>query len=163
MLEIGTGVGAIAIITILKRKVNRVIATNISSIAIKNAKENVRVYELAKKIKVIESDLFNKLKNKKFDVIFFNAPFCFTKKKELTILEKALFDYNYETLNRFIRDCKKYLTKNGRAFLGFSTFFGDKEKLYKIVNYHKRKIKLIKQIKTKRNGRKVILEILEII
>lgn len=163
MLEIGTGVGVIAIIAVLERKVNRVIATDINYIAIKNAKENLRAYELDKRIKVIKSNLFEKFKNKKFDLIFFNAPFCFTKKKKLTVLEKALFDYNYETLNKFIRDCKKHVKENGHVFLGFSPFFGNKKKLHKLANYHKREIKLIKQIKTKRKGRRVILEILEVI
>ena len=163
MLEIGTGTGAFAILAVLKGKANRVIATDINPAAIKNVKENVRMYGLNRKIRVIKSDLFKKLKNEKFNIIFFNAPFCFTKKKKLTILEKALFDYNYKTLNDFIYECKKHVTERGRIFLGFSSFFGDIVRLYKIANYHKKRIKVIKQIKTKRNGQQVTLEILEII
>lgn len=163
MLEIGTGMGAITIIAILKGKVGKVVATDINPVAIKNAKENVRMYKLNKKITIIKSNLFDKLGNKKFDIIFFNAPFCFTKKKNLTILEKALFDWDYTVLNKFIRDCKGHIKKNGRVFLGFSTFFGDKKKLNKIANNHKRKLKVIKLIKTKRKNHEIALEILEVI
>jgi len=163
MLEIGTGIGAFSILTVLKGKANKVIATDVNPIAIENAKENVNLYGLNKKIKVIKSDLFKKLKNQKFDVIFFNAPFCFTKKERLTLLEKALFDYNYKTLDKFIHDCKEYVTENGHVFLGFSSFFGDFNKLREIAENHNRRIKIIKKIITKRKGQQVRLEILEII
>jgi release factor glutamine methyltransferase len=163
MLEIGTGVGVIAIIAILKRKVNRVVATDINPIALKNAKENVNLYGLNKKIKVVKSDLFEKLKSKKFDVIFFNTPFCYTRKRKLSVLEKALFDYKYSTLRRFVCDAKHYIKKEGHIFLGFSSFFGDLKKFKKIVKNEDYALKLIKNIKTKREGKRLQLEIFEII
>ena len=163
LLEIGTGTGIIAINAILNGKLKKVTATDISSNAIKNTKENIRIYKLNKKINIIKSDLFKKLKNKKFNTIFFNAPFSYTKKKNLTILEKSLYDYKYKTLNNFIRDCKKYIKKDGHIYLGFSSFFGNSKELNKILDYNKRKIKVIKRIDSKREGQKVNLEILEII
>mgnify|MGYP001567409521 FL=1 len=163
MLEIGTGIGAIAIFAILNGKMKKVIATDINQIAVKNAKENVQRYGLERKIRVIKSNMFEKFKKSKFDIIFFNAPFCFTKKKKLTVLEKALFDYNYKTLRRFIHNCKNHIRKNGHIFLGFSSFFGDFNKLTKIANHYNRRIKMVKSIVTKRKGQKVRLEILEII
>ena len=163
MLEIGTGIGAIALFAVLKGRLNKVIATDINPIAVTNAKENIKRYGLEKKIRVIKSDLFEKFKKSKFDIIFFNTPFCFTKKKNLTPLEKSLFDYNYKTLSSFIRNCKSHVRKKGRIFLGFSSFFGDFDKLRKIAKHHNRRIKIIKKIVTKRKRQKVKLEILEII
>ncbi len=97
MLEIGTGTGAIAILGLLNG-IREVVATDVCLTAINNAKENARVYNVQEKMRIIKSDMFEGVKNEKFDMIFFNAPFFFFSSNPRSLLEITLFDCQYRTL-----------------------------------------------------------------
>ncbi|KAA3611209.1 MAG: methyltransferase domain-containing protein [Calditrichaeota bacterium] len=70
-LEIGAGSGLVSIYA-AKQKA-KVTATDISEIAIQNVKENAKSLDL--KITVTKSDLFKKIRKKKFEWIVINPPF----------------------------------------------------------------------------------------
>ncbi|MCR4327409.1 MAG: methyltransferase [Nanoarchaeota archaeon] len=71
-----------------------------------------------KSLNVIESDLFSKIKEK-FDIIIFNPPYLPLDKLEdseskvITTGGKT----GSETINRFLKEAKKHLLKNGKVFL----------------------------------------------
>ena len=83
VLDIGTGSGIQAITAANNKKVNSVLATDIQDSIIRLNKKNIK----NKKIKFLKSDLFNDIKNKKFDTIIFNPPYLPNelKVKDLTL------------------------------------------------------------------------------
>lgn len=123
LLEIGPGTGIVSIFAIWKGASN-VTAIDINPAAVKNMKENIKLHRLEKKIKVFLGDVFGPLKNEKFDVIFWNTPFGYVKRDNLTPLEKSVFDYSYKSTKKFIIGAKKHLKPNGRVIIGFSSTLG---------------------------------------
>lgn len=77
ILDLGTGSGIIALNA--KRLGGISIASDISKLAIQNAKINAKLNNL--EIKIIRSDLFDDIPNKIFDYIFINPPY-YTKDPE---------------------------------------------------------------------------------
>src|SRR5579863_10222757 len=71
VLEIGAGCGAISL-SIAAHWNAKVVASDISPVAIETIEKNAAVNGL--KIETINSDLFEKIKEKDFDLIIFNAP-----------------------------------------------------------------------------------------
>lgn len=70
--------------------------------------------------KVVQSDLFKKIKGK-FDLIIFNPPYLpqnkFDKNKDTTGGKKGS-----EVINEFLKHAQKHLEKNGKIFLLTSSF-----------------------------------------
>lgn len=79
VLEIGTGTGIIAII--VSRMARRVIATDINDYAIKCAIKNV-TNNKAFNIEIRKGNLFEPVKDEKFDLILFNTPYLPTSDDE---------------------------------------------------------------------------------
>lgn len=77
-------------------------------------------YVKKKKIKAAKSNLFSKLKNQKFDIIVFNAPYLpedeYDKKQDTTGGK-----HGDEIPLEFIKQAKKHLNKNGKIFLLISS------------------------------------------
>ncbi len=73
ILDIGTGSGCIAITLDKEIKNAKVMATDISDKALMVAKENNE--KLSADVRFIESDLYQNIKDKKFDVIVSNPPY----------------------------------------------------------------------------------------
>lgn len=115
VLDIGTGSGIQAIFAASKS--NEVIATDISSKALKCAEFNIKKYKFHRKISLIKSNLFSKISGK-FDLIIFNPPFRWLKPRNLD--EKSETDENYLGLQKFFRMAKKFMSKNGRMLMVFS-------------------------------------------
>jgi hypothetical protein len=65
----------------------------------------------------------------KFDTIYWNVPFCYSEIDELNILEKSVFDFQYQSLENFIGNSKSFLKPNGRLLIGFSNAWGLPDKL----------------------------------
>lgn len=123
-LEIGPGTGAISIFAMFKGA-NKVTAIDIDPVAVKNTKINIQKHGLEGRIKVLNGDIFGPLKDKyDFNFIFWNVPFIFTEKKDLSFVEKTVFDSNYESLNRFIKEAVQYLGPKGCLLIGFSSTMG---------------------------------------
>jgi len=75
VLEIGTGSGCIAIATALVLTDAQIDAVDISSQAIKIAQKNIETYDLINRVTLLEGDVFEPVKNKKYDLIICNPPY----------------------------------------------------------------------------------------
>lgn len=143
LLEIGTGIGIVALFA--ARNGAEVVATDINPSAVKNAKENFKRYNL--NIPVTLSDMYKNLNPKeKFDFIFWNHPFNKGKNPKETILLQGAFDYDYNSLKKYIRGAHKYLKKNGRLLLGTGNF-ADLKEIKRIASKYNYKMILLKKVK----------------
>ncbi len=115
VLDMGTGCG-IQVIFIAKYA-KKITATDINSFALENAKLNVELHKLEKKVKLIKSDLFSNV-SQKFDLIIFNPPFFSKRPKD--IIEMAVTDYKNSLLDRFFRNAKDFLNKDGKIIMVIS-------------------------------------------
>lgn len=78
ILDMCTGSGAIAVSLAKYVKNVKVYATDISGKALEIAKKNAEFNGVKNNIKFIESNLFDKIKDKKFDIIVSNPPYIET-------------------------------------------------------------------------------------
>ncbi len=121
VLEIGTGCGIIALIA--AQTAIKVIATDISPIAIECAKNNVIRNRLDAKVELRQGNLFDPIdKSEKFDLILFNAPYLpdnTERTQNNSWLEKAWDGgkSGRKIIDPFIKKCKKYLKSFGRVQL----------------------------------------------
>lgn len=144
ILDLCTGSGAIAI-SIKKYKNNaKVYASDISKKALEIAKLNAKNNDTD--IIFIESDMFQNINNKKFDIIVSNPPYIETK--EIENLPKDVQNEPAIALNggedglkfyKTIRDeAYKYLNKNGKILLEIGYNQKDiVEKLFSDNKYYK--------------------------
>lgn len=120
VFEIGTGCGIIAIYCASKGA--NVVCSDINPYAVELARKN---YEMNKhlipgRFEVRLGDLFSVLKGHEiFDLIIFNPPYLPTKKDQLVggFFDKAVDGgiNGLTTIERFIKDVRKYLKRDGRA------------------------------------------------
>ena len=75
ILDLCTGSGAIAISIAKYVKEAKVVAVDISEEALEMAKKNAKFNGVSNSIEFIQSDMFKKLKNRKFDIIVSNPPY----------------------------------------------------------------------------------------
>lgn len=89
VLDVGTGTGVLAITQKLERPEDDVKAIDISSDALKVAKVNAK--NLKAKVNFIQSDLFNKVKSEKFDLILSNPPYI--SEDEVDLMDTSVLKY----------------------------------------------------------------------
>ncbi len=115
VLEIGTGVGIIAIIA--ARRARMVIATDINPYALECAVKNI-MSNKSFNIELREGDLFEPVSNEKFDLILFNTPYLPSSSEEKVDGDlNAAWDGGIdgrEVIDRFLTDVKDYLNPGGR-------------------------------------------------
>ena len=75
VLDLCTGSGCLAILAALRWPQARVDAADISRDALEVAKRNVRDYKLEERVRLVRSDLFERLKGRKYDLILSNPPY----------------------------------------------------------------------------------------
>ncbi len=138
VLEIGTGSGALSILASENSK--RIIATDISPLAVECARKNVKKLNLENIIEVRQGDLFEPVKGEKFDKIIFNPPFIEGQAK--SFIENSYYDCNYETLTEFFNNAKKFLTKDGVIILCFGSV-GDINYLNWLITVNKFDVQFI--------------------
>jgi len=129
MLDIFAGTGCIGIAVLKNIKKTQVDFTDISKKAISQIKINLRLNRIPKsRYKIYCSNLFEKLKSRRYDIIFANPPYvAFDRIREVQkeVLEKepsqALFagrDGMY-WIEKFLKEIKTYLKKGGIFYLEF--------------------------------------------
>jgi len=118
LLEIGTGTGVVA----LKSALNgaKVTASDINPNAVKNAQDNFRRHGV--KARVLLGDMYEPVKGRKFDFIFWNHPFNRGNNPREELLLRAGFDFNYQGLERYFSGAREHLTGNGNLLLGTGSF-----------------------------------------
>jgi release factor glutamine methyltransferase len=105
VLDIGTGSGVQAIYA--AEKAQFVLATDIDQLALKNTLLNARRHNVAHKIEVRKSDLFDALKaDEKFDVIIASIPYAWNEKTQKW----------WALQERFFNDVGKHLKPEGRIY-----------------------------------------------
>lgn len=123
VLDLCTGSGCIAIAVSKEANAN-VTAVDISEDALALAKENAELNKA--EIEFIQSDMFNGLMDRKFDVIISNPPYI--KASEIDGLDKEVKDFEpklaldggesgLDYYKIIANECKKYLTENGKLFM----------------------------------------------
>jgi len=122
ILDLGTGSGAIAIT--LKKHLNcDLVASDISLKALRIAKKNAKLHKT--KIRFVKSNLFDKLKKEKFDIIVSNPPYI--KSQEIEFLQTEVKNYDphlaldggftgYSFYKRIIRVVTKHLNEGGKLY-----------------------------------------------
>jgi len=121
ILEVGIGSGFC--ISNLQKNFpkNKYFGTDINPFAIELVKEENRNINLKK------GNLFNSFKNLKFDLILFNTPYFPVedgeKFEDLTLKDRAIYggEKGWETIEEFIIESKKYLKKNAKVIMIFSS------------------------------------------
>lgn len=94
-------------------------AADINPEAVKAAKENAEINGFGKEIGIIQSDLFENIKDR-FDLIFFNPPFY--PKEPADNFEKAFnAGKEYRIIKEFAERSSGYLKKDGIIYLIISS------------------------------------------
>ena len=135
ILDMCTGTGCIGLTLKSEIPVANIILTDISSKALKVAKQNKE--ELNLDVKIIKSDLFKNIKDKHFDILISNPPYVMTSEplpKEVTHEpEIALFSGEKGTdhIERILKEAKEYL--NDKFLIALEINESSKLELEKIV------------------------------
>lgn len=75
VLDLCTGSGCLAILTAFAFESAEIDAVDISNSALAVAKRNISNYQLQQRVHLIQSDLFNELSGKRYDLIISNPPY----------------------------------------------------------------------------------------
>ena len=122
VLEIGSGSGILAFTAAGMASVDEVLAVDINPKAVAYIKNNLKKlhHNEASKVRVIKSDLFEKV-NGEFDTIIFNPPYLPDDKR---VKDLALDGgkNGYETIVRFLDSVNTHLTQPGMVLLLFSSY-----------------------------------------
>jgi len=141
VLDMFTGSGCIGIAVLKNIKNSQVDFADIDDKAISQIKINLKLNKIPKnKYKVYKSNLFEKLKNKKYDVIFANPPYVALERVsevDEEVLEKepkiALFAGRdgMVLIEKFFEKIKNHLKRGGVFYLEFDPL--QKEKIKEIL------------------------------
>lgn len=91
VLDLCTGSGCLAILSAYAFPNAKIDATDISPPAMAVARRNVRAHQLGRRIRLIKSDLFSKLRGKRYDLIVCNPPYVTT-----ATMRRLPPEYRYE-------------------------------------------------------------------
>lgn len=133
VLDIGTGSGILALTAM--DKTDNVLAVDIDEECVEFAKK--------RGVNAIVSDLFENVKGK-FDLIIFNPPYLPEDETEDNESKRITTGGNegYEIVERFLKDAKKFLNKDGKVLIVVSSLTGDVESLFRKYKF---KFKLLEE------------------
>lgn len=155
ILDIGTGSGAIAVSIANYCKNANIVAIDISSKALEVAKKNAMLNNVDNKITFIKSNLFENLKDLKFDIIISNPPYI--KTKEIESLERNVKDFEPHLAldggddglyfyKKITKKSSEFLKNKGYLF--YEIGFDQAEDVSKILEQNEFKnIKILKDLK----------------
>lgn len=128
-LDIFAGSGCIGTAVLKNIKNSKTDFSDVDKKAIEQIKINLRLNRIPSgRYKIYQSNLFKKLKNKRYDFIFANPPYLARdriKEVQPSVLKqepkRALFagKKGMFYIRRFLREAKKYLNKRGIIFMEF--------------------------------------------
>lgn len=121
-IEIGSGTGIMAVIMAMCGA-KKVIASDISPLAVENTKENVRRFKLGDKIEVIQGDLFENIKEKA-DYIAWMIPFFSGNPPKGDTISASMI-MPPELFERFLIESKEHLNPGGRLVICSYSLGGD--------------------------------------
>ncbi len=126
VLDMGTGSGILALEALKKTK--NVLAADINKEVIINAKKLG--------IKVVQSNLFSKIK-RKFDLIIFNPPYLPEHKNEPKDSKLATTGgkKGYELIKKFLKQVSFHLNKDGRILILISSLTGNPKTIFRGYNF----------------------------
>lgn len=137
----GSGCIGLAVLKTCRELCRRVDFADIDENAIEEIKINLKQNNIKKeRYRIIKSNLFENLKPEQYDIIFANPPYVALNRideVDKEVLENepwiSLFagTDGMAIIEKFLKDVKKYLKKNGVAYLEFDPF--QKEKIKKIL------------------------------
>lgn len=116
VLDIGTGSGIQALTAAQKKDVKKVLAIDIQKEVIDHCKKNSK----HKKITYKQSNLFQNIKNQKFDTIIFNPPYL-PQDKGIDDVRLYGGKHGYELIEILMDQVNNYLNPNGIILLLFSS------------------------------------------
>jgi len=141
VLDMGTGSGIQAIAAAKNKNVRSITAADINKEAIMNTLQIAMKKGIP--LSILQSNLFENI-DEKFDTIIFNPPYLPSdpKLKDLTLDGGK---EGYELIQKFLKQAKKHLEKNGIILLLFSSLT-DKNKVKDILTKNKYKYKEIDKL-----------------
>ena len=117
VLDVGAGSGVLAFIA-AKMGSAKVIATDISSQAVKNIGFNADKLGLSHKVEVRgPAHLFEGVKGEKFEIILFNAPWVYGNPQ--SAYEGAIYDKDGALITEFFAGVKDHLVQSGSVYLQY--------------------------------------------
>jgi release factor glutamine methyltransferase len=152
VLDMGTGSGAMAIIA--AENSNKVVAVDISPIAVDCARNNANINGVANRVEVRQGNLFDAVEaEERFSLIVFNPPFMDGSPTDW--LEVAMYDPGYQTLKKFFKEFQKFLKPDGRLLIVFSEA-GDIQLLEQLIRDSEMKSEIVKSDLPREYGLKVL-------
>ncbi len=115
-IDMGTGTGIMGVVMALAGA-KKVICTDISELAVNNAKENIKKFKLGNKAIAMQGDVFENVKEKA-DFIVFNQPFF----GDVPLAHDTIFESMLDSgdlIARFLTQAPKYLNKGGIIMMPF--------------------------------------------
>lgn len=145
LLEIGTGTGAIALHCCLKGA--NVTATDVNKDALNCAKLNFE--KTNQNIPAFLGDVYEPIpKESKFDFIFWNHPYNNAKEEIKDELIIAGFDYNYNSLRKYINEAHLFLKNPRKGLLLGTGGHADIKSITEIAKDNDYELKLLFYIET---------------
>jgi len=134
--EIGVGSGCISIAILHNVKTARAIGLDISERALVVAKKNAETHQISERLKLEISDVFEVLRDEKFDLIVSNPPYVPSKDVKTLQAEVRSFEPlssltdgkdGFSIVEKIVKDALKFLKQDG--FLLMEIGFNQSEKV----------------------------------
>lgn len=165
ILDLCTGSGAIAVSCAKYIKNTQIYATDISTKAIEIAKKNAEFNGVKNNIQFIESNLFSKIKDQKFDIIVSNPPYIETDTiknlpKDVQNEPRLALDGGKDGLDfyrKIVESAYKFLNRQG--YLCLEIGYNQKHSVQKILKNQKRYINIYCKKDLCENDRVIVAQI----
>lgn len=165
LLDLCTGSGAIAVSCAKYIKNTQIYATDISQKALEIARKNAEFNGVKNNIEFLESNLFSKIKDKKFDIIVSNPPYIETDTlktlpKDVQNEPKIALDGGKDGLDFYRKITESaYQFLNRQGYLCLEIGYNQKHSVYKILENQKRYVNIYSKKDLCENDRVMVAQI----